>query len=108
MRLTGPVGGRSTMGKNHGTYLNASGKAGREDVVQPRLIHRGYGLKSETQALMSHGEQVMRLLGHVAKLKKEIERKGTNVPRERSLAIAIAELDMHLAADAKKGVVYRG
>lgn len=94
------------MSKAHGTYLNATGLSGREDVVHPRLVHRGYGLKSETQARMSHAEQVTRLLAHVAKLKREIASKGTNHPRERSLAIAIAELDMHLVAC--KGVTFRG
>ena len=83
----------------------ALASVGDRHVLRPKLVHAGYATKSETQARMSHAEQVYRLLRHIEKLKGELARGS----KRAAMLIAQAEDECRMhAALMPKGTVLRG
>lgn len=69
---------------------------GDAQVMHPKLVHRGYGMKAETQASMSHAEQVHRLLAHIRVLEGELAKRPNDTRRKARYVGAVAKLTMHL------------
>ncbi len=93
---------------NHAPYLDRTGKAGRDDIKHPRLVHNAYGQgKKENQVQRSHEAQVYRLMSHIAVLEREIKQRPDDTRRKLRYQSAVAKLTMHLVA-MPKGTVLRG
>lgn len=93
---------------NHAPYLDRTGKAGRDDIKHPRLVHKAYGQgKKENQIQRAHDVQAMRLLEHCKVLEAEIAKRPNDTRRKLRYQSAVAKLTMHLEA-MPKGTVLRG